>query len=131
MGSIKIDLSKVNKAIFSAFDKTVDYQSEIFQQELEAEKWNWPRLTKRSNGSIAGTVRDIIDTGALADSQTVARSSDGMSAEFSWGADYAIYVHEGVTLRNGTELPARPWARVGIEEGKPDEKFASELRRLL
>lgn len=131
MGSIIIDLIKVNKAIATAFDNTVDYQSAVFADQFVQDKWNWPRLTKRSNGSIAGTVRDIIDTGALADSQIVARSSDGKSAEWSWPTEYSLYVHQGVTLRNGTELPARPWARVGIEEGKPDEKFASELRRLL
>ncbi|MEM9808073.1 MAG: hypothetical protein AAF959_22635 [Cyanobacteria bacterium P01_D01_bin.56] len=31
--------------------------------------WTWPRETKRRNGEIAGTVRNIIDTGKLKRSQ--------------------------------------------------------------
>lgn len=31
------------------------------------------------------------------------------TATLRWSAEHAAIAHEGATLRNGTELPARPW----------------------
>ena len=145
MGKIKIDPTKLNKAINQAFDKTVDYQDEIFKQQFTDVAYQWPRYTRRHNGSIAGLVRDIVDTGALADSQTLARSSsvkcagestlpgtlDDLSVEWSWTMPYAAIVLLGATLRNGTVLPARDWILRGLLVGNPVDKFTNELRRRL
>lgn len=42
-----------------------------FQDAIEAPIWYWPNFTVRSSGNIVGSPRDIVDTGALRDSQTI------------------------------------------------------------
>jgi hypothetical protein len=39
-----------------------------------------------------------------------------MTATYKWSTPYVVFVHEGVTLRNGTQLPARPWTDVARNE---------------
>lgn len=51
--------------------------------------------------------RDIVDTGALLKSRKTNFSGTGCS--FSWDVPYAMAIHEGVTLKNGTRLPPRRW----------------------
>lgn len=58
--------------------------------------------------------RDIVDTGALRASQRLDFKAPG-NAEFSWPVAYALYQHEGYTLRNGTEYQGRPWTKLGLE----------------
>lgn len=128
---MNIDTQKLDKAIQQAFDKTVEIQSEYFDQAITGDNWEWPRATIRSDGSIAGSPRDIVDTGTLLNSKVISRSTDGTSAEYTWDTDYAIYVHEGATTKNGTESPARPWAESGIKECDPRVVFSKELGRLL
>ena len=36
---------------------------------MNDERWSWPRLTYRQNGDVAGSPRDIVDTGELRDSR--------------------------------------------------------------
>jgi hypothetical protein len=52
----------------SAFDLFSDRFGHECQQNLEDERWDWPRLTIRSDGSVATSPRDIVDTGNLRDS---------------------------------------------------------------
>lgn len=42
-----------------------------FQDAIEAPIWFWPNNTQRSDGTIVGSPRDIVDTGALRDSQSI------------------------------------------------------------
>jgi hypothetical protein len=51
--------------------------------------------------------RDIVLTGALLKSRKTIFSGTGCS--FVWDVAYAMAIHEGVTLKNGTRLPARRW----------------------
>jgi hypothetical protein len=90
--------------IRSAFnEKIVRPLGREFRKEIEDEKWRW----------TDGALRDIVDTGALRDSQKIEREGD--TVYFSWNVPYALYVHEGVVLRSGAVLPARPWTRTAIE----------------
>lgn len=134
MGKINIDTTKLNKAIHQSFDATVDKQSAAFDDAITEESYPWPRPTKRKSGRTVRSPRDIVDTGKLLESKVVARSSSQMAAEFSWGneeVNYASAVHNGCTLRNGTEIPARPWTERGVEECDPKKVFEKELRRHL
>jgi hypothetical protein len=78
-----------------------------FQDALRKQAWEWPRETVRSKG-VAGSPRNIVDSGALAQQQQ-APEITGMRAVYRNTAKYAVAVHEGATLSNGTILPARPW----------------------
>lgn len=73
---------------------------------------------------------DIIDTGALRSSQLVLFPTRHL-ADYIWGVNYALYVHEGVTYRNGKTLPGRPWTWEAINRFDWESKFAENLRRLL
>lgn len=59
-------------------------------------------------GAFPSTPEDIVDTGALRSSQQVSKVSDNEYL-LSWNVDYALYVHEGYTLRNGNRVEGRPW----------------------
>jgi hypothetical protein len=84
--------------------------SAAFQQSFTAVAWNWPRQTVRSNGSIVGSPRNLIDTANLRQSHSW-QMTGPYQATFRWSASYATAVHEGAVLRGGTRLPPRPWCR--------------------
>ncbi|MBW4677671.1 MAG: hypothetical protein KME52_27830 [Desmonostoc geniculatum HA4340-LM1] len=114
MGKINIDLNKLNSAINKAFDVVVEAQGEAFQNAIASDIWEWPRETLRNNGDLVDSPRDIYDTGKLYDSLVISRTAN--AAEYTWESDHAAIVHDGATTKNGTELPARPWTKVGLEE---------------
>lgn len=74
--------------------------------------------------------RDIVDTGALRDSGIALKITDDRY-QLSWQRDYAIYVHEGYTLRNGNQQKGRPWTKEGVKRAKPIEFFVKELKKEL
>jgi len=79
-----------------------------FQAALRAPVYSWPGETIRSNGQVAGTTRNIVDTANLFQSNS-GPEIDGLKARYAWRVGYAAAVHEGAVLQNGTILPARPW----------------------
>jgi len=78
--------------------------------------WQYDRETRRKNGEIVGSPRDIYDTGALyesgIESLRINSSSNEISANWNWnarnssGQAYARYVHEGEGTNYGNP---RPW----------------------
>lgn len=129
MGKINIDLNKLNSAINKAFDVAVEAQGEAFQNALLYDTWEWPRETLRQNGDLVSSPRDIYDTGELYDSLVISRTAN--AAEYTWEADHAAIVHDGATTKNGTELPARPWTKVGLEECDAASIMQQQLNKLL
>ena len=119
-----IDISIINSAIAGAWQETVNAYAENCQTEIEAVKWQWDGTTLRRNGSIAGSPRDIYDTGDLFDSQTI--EIDGDTATVSYDVDYAIDVH------NGTEkTAARPWTETAAEDTDFSGIMGEALRKRL
>ena len=102
----------------------IELQPELvkrFTGEVVAEKWTWPRPP---------SPRDIVDTGRLRDSlnnpsQTGPRTppveeiGGRLVAMHIWHVPYAVFVHEGYTLRNGFVGPARPWTETAIKSFDP------------
>lgn len=103
-----------------------------FQQAIRTPAYGWPRNTLRQNGQLVGSPRDIVDTGTLAQQQQAPQIS-GTQAAYRWTAPYSPYVHEGVRLRGGGIMPARPWTGAvlgteridGIEPYNFRERFRS------
>jgi hypothetical protein len=110
-----------------AMDEVVPGFDSALTQAISAKAYPWPRKTRRSNGRIVSSPRDIIDTGELDSSQQLTRESRFVW-RWDWRAAHALFVHEGVTLRNGTELPARRWTVRAVEQYKPVAKFAKAVR---
>jgi hypothetical protein len=99
-----------------------------FTEKLASPEYDWPRPTVRSNGRTVTSPRNIIDTGELEGSQRLARISR-VEWLWDWRAGHALINHEGGTLRNGTDYPARRWTARAVQSYKPAEKFVAEVRR--
>lgn len=85
-------------------------------EAIESKIYGWDNSTMRSNGDIVTSPRDIVDTGALRDSQSTDRQGDNYHLD--WNVDYALAVHES----DGNK-PARKWTQVAIagdETADPD-----------
>ena len=129
MPNINIDSNKLNSAINKAFDVSVDALGLSFQNAIASDRWEWPRETLRQNGDLVSSPRDIYDTGELYDSLVISRT--GNAAEYTWESDHAAIAHDGATTKNGTELPARPWTKVGLEECDAAGVMQQQLNKLL
>jgi hypothetical protein len=94
-----------------------------FQQEIRDPQWSWPGTTRRRNGSVAGTRRDIVDTGAFAASQRyrTRQLKSGVNISFTWFVDYAGYIRTGT----GPKYPGRDWIAKGLAALPFDEFFAN------
>ena len=104
-------------ALGGIFVKAMDWAEDDFRREIEAEKWDWPRETKRRSGPTVGSPRDIVDLGGLRNSQRREGMSEDRTA-FVWtggeGKAYALEVHDGYSSKAGNRVPARPFTEETI-----------------
>jgi hypothetical protein len=114
MSKINIDTGRLNRAIQLSFDVVVETLADSFSSAILDDSWEWPRTTIRQNSDVVSSPRDIYDTGELYNSLVIARTAN--AAEYTWESDHAAIVHDGATTKNGTELPARPWTKIGLKE---------------
>ncbi len=57
--------------------------------------------------------------------------ASSLTARFSWTTEYAAAMHFGVTLKNGTEIPGRPWITEALKEVDVVAVYAAAYRRTL
>ena len=116
--SLKVDA--INQASEQAFTETAFLLGREFTRVI-TEPRNW--------AGWEGT-RDIVDLGQLRSSQQVVFTKP-LEAVFSWPTEYAVYVHEGYTLRNGQEIQGRPWTTIALQEFDVQDTFEQLYRRNL
>lgn len=109
-----------------AFDEVLEQLARGFRELIESPVFDWPNTTRRRNGQVVSTPRDIVDRGDLRDSQQLTKSNPRL-ASFVWGVRYALYVHQGWTTVSGQELPGRDWT-TPVAKQAPDW-FVREVRR--
>lgn len=115
--------------ILNSYRKVLDEQ---FKQDIETPQYTWTgRETKRRNGTIVGSPRNIVDTGAFLRSQRASTNSsvNGTTITFSWGNDgvnYAGYILRGTTAA----YPPRDWIRKALDNQPLEPFFKQEWRRL-
>lgn len=126
---VKIDKQKINRILSKAFTEAVEQLVIDSQSTIADDRWEWPRQTKRRNGDVVGSPRDIVDTAQLFDSLVV--SQQGNKAELTWEAPYAVIAHEGATTKNGTEIPARRWVDATIQETTAGKVFERGVAKQL
>ena len=126
---IKLNKSKINRAIAKAFQKTSIELANASQDAIESKIYPWDTATLRKNGSVVTSPRDIVDTGELRDSLEL--DIGKRRTNLTWDVDYAIQVHEGYARRDGSEAPARPWTVVAIESIDLAEVFAVAMAEAL
>ena len=134
--NITSGLKKLEQMPLRVFDRAMDWAEKDLQQQFAAEKWtDWPTETFRVNGEVipARRARDIIDTGALMQSQ---RRSDmgNNTTEFVWTGDdrdYASFVHDGYISIGGRKMPGRPWTEATIDDidAVVNDFLRQEIRR--
>jgi hypothetical protein len=115
----------IDSAIDETFNDLAAYLARRFTAEIRAEKWTWPRDP---------SPRDIVDTGNLAKSLRIVRSTrlDGSpEIQFLWSAPYAPAVHDGAVFKrtdaegNPVTMPARPWTRPVLYDRKTIQAYTS------
>lgn len=122
------DLIRRLPAILTSYGKELDQQ---LKEEIKTVQFPWTdRLTYRRNGTIEGTPRDIVDTGAFLRSQRRRRINVN-TIRFTWGGSggvtYAGYIFEGIPEKN---YPARDWIKPALEALPIGSFFVREWTRL-
>ena len=121
-------MAAIVKGVQAGARRIESYLPPLLGKAMGSPVWKWPRPTKRQNGSIAGTTRDIVDTGALRSSLSVKVKFLKTQTNFliQYGAPYAALIHEGgyIAPYGRTDLvarsiPGRPWITAAIEGGYP------------
>ena len=122
---MKIELEQPSENIAEYINKLFrDATPQVFAKleaqlraNMKAAAWGW------QDGA-----RDIVDTGALMDSQNVAISGSTMTISYS--SEYAAITHYGGYIypygnKNAERvyLPARPWITATIQGGGPVPQF--------
>ena len=125
MSGAKVREDEVNKLMTlrgvcqRTFEGAMDWADKDFDQQMASEKWplteDWPNITRRKNGEVVGSPRDIIDTGALLQSKKRDPISSSIT-EFIWEDDAAESVHDGMVTKSGKRLPARPWTEPTLDD---------------
>ena len=121
------DLIRRVPKILTDYGKVLDQQ---LKEEIKTERYSWPGETRRRNGTIAGSPRDIVDTGAFLRSQRRQRINL-TTIRFDWGGSggvtYAGYIYQGIPGKN---YPARDWIKPALDALPIGPFFAREWARL-
>ena len=90
-----------------------------FQEEIRKAQFGWPNETRRKNGQIVGSPRDIVDTGNFASSQTpgkvVGSKNSRYSLVFQWRARYALAILLGYYNNRFEKQKERDWITPALE----------------
>ena len=112
--------------ILTDYGKVLDQQ---FKEEIKTVQYDWPRTTKRKNGSEVSSPRDIVDLGGFLRSQQRERPSV-TELRFSWNTPYANLIFNGYTLNSGFVAPPRNWIKPALEKRPLDAFFREQWARL-
>lgn len=140
--------------IIRAYGDVLDKQ---LKEEIKTVQFKWPNETRRygrllnttnlkkraairaSQGglpyTIAGTTRDIVDSGNFLQSQR-RDYPDATTLRFTWDAKsdkgfmYAGIILTGYTTRSGKPMPPRNWIKPALDKYPLNEFFIREWRAL-
>lgn len=100
------------------------------RKQFTSPVWAWPRQTLRRNGAVAGSPRDLVDTGALMNSQQKPERIKAGHYRIVWTEPYAAAVFLGAVFkkRRGS-LPARNVAYGALQTFNLAESFARHWRQ--
>lgn len=105
MDNLDLNDDQVLQAVDGAFTEANELLGRQAQQEITANKWNWPR---------APSPRDIVDQGQLRNSYGGKREGD--SYAHTWATEYAAAVLAGYVTRSGSTMPGRDWTKEPLGE---------------
>jgi hypothetical protein len=117
VGATLVNAKAIENALINAFERWAqeDINEAHWEDQFKDDFWEYDGETKRKNGQVVDSPRDIYDLGELYESGVnsfrLQRSTPGVIADWHWdaknssGKEYAWYVHEG----RGTNITARPF----------------------
>jgi hypothetical protein len=123
-----INYAAIERGVSEAFGNFAKGQDAAYKAAIADNIFSWPNRTRRDNGELAGTTRNIVDSGEFRDSQSV--QIDAFSAVYTWDADHAAYIFYGYTTGSGDKRPPRNWIKASHRESDPTEAFGREMRRV-
>lgn len=92
---------------------TVNAASDACQQAITEKRYYWDKPTRRRNGEVVTSPRDIVDTKLLYNSHAIEGD------DLVWKADHADINHDGGMVGRRYHL-ARPWTQHGIKGDETD-----------
>ncbi|MGL4617854.1 MAG: hypothetical protein ACRCZS_02170 [Chroococcidiopsis sp.] len=120
-------IAQLDRTLTNAYHATVEAIHDEAIRQIEEPLWRWGRYTKRKNGTIVGSPRNIKDTGELLRAQTLEYNSND-SVDLVNTADHAIAVALG--HRSGkTTVPGRNWMRAAVNNLNPEQIFLDQWER--
>ena len=104
--TVNLNFGSIDPAIDQAFEEAMFLLGREMTKAISDNIWQWPNPP---------SPRNIVDTGRLRGSQQLTFPTPG-TALFAWPVDYALFVHEGYTMKNGATFPGRPWTQVALQD---------------
>jgi hypothetical protein len=112
-----------------------DVMDRQLKDEIQTVQFPWPRQTRRRNGTVVGSPRDIVDLGGFLRSQRREYPS-ATQLLFTWDARsdkgfmYAGLILTGYTTKRGTVVPGRNWIKPALDKHPLNGFFIREWRKL-
>lgn len=123
--SVTIDMQELERRAQRAFRQTVQALEADLPAAHGAVVWGWQGRTQRQNGQVAGSPRNVVDTGELRDSQQPAQYPSALHARIAWNAEHAAAVYLGAVFHDrAASLPARNVPLYSIDRVNLPETFA-------
>lgn len=127
------DRSAVDAEIQRVSQLVAEEFSEVLQSQLTDEVREYPRTTIRSvgrgkTGKVAGSPRDVVDTGELVDSFEFNFEINPriLLAVYTWSADHAAKVWFGEG-----NIPPYPWTEIASQSFDPVESYYANSSAIL
>ena len=124
--SYKSNRKQLNSQIQQAFHRTCDRFGDALDNAIEADIYEWDRITHRTSGEIVGSPRNVRDTGYLQDSRYDVSKVN--SRDYIYPADYAMEALESHLTSDGDNwvdvaVESEDWAGVYREEWRKKATF--------
>lgn len=121
-----VNVNKIRAALKESLAATMPHVDKKIKETFHDPIWQWPRQTRRRNGTLVTSPRDVIDRGSLLDSQSY-RQTKANEYTFTWKADYAQNVFAG----DDGATYARNVPIVALYHFNLAQKFSVEFKALL
>lgn len=127
---VRLDFRELDRKAGAALGTVAARVGTRTQVLMHARTWAWPNTTERANGTQAGTLRDIVDTGTLARSQSDPKATGPLNYTIIWDADYAAAVFLGAVFRKRAySMPARNAPLAALRSLNLSVQFAQAWRQ--
>lgn len=117
--TVNIDKHKIKQVMIAMATAVYNDVEDILQDRIiEEKRTDYPNMTVRRygrgiTGKIAGSTRDVVDSGSLRDSKQSKIESNSNKVKFTieWLASHASFIYAGTANQ-----PPYPWVHLALRE---------------